>query len=93
MVKIVGLHHVGIPCNNLERAIDFYTQVLGMEMSGPINSGTLIVHFEGSNLPDGAREKLRNPEGETDLRDFMEMHGRVRPNMPRPKGLVRSHVG
>jgi catechol 2,3-dioxygenase-like lactoylglutathione lyase family enzyme len=75
-----------IPCNNLERAIDFYTRVLGMEMLGPINSGTLNVHFEGSNLPDGAGELLRNPEGEKDLRDFMEMYGRVRPNTPRPKG-------
>jgi catechol 2,3-dioxygenase-like lactoylglutathione lyase family enzyme len=86
MVKIVGLHHAGIPCNNLDRAIDFYTRVLGMKMAGPINSGTLVVHFEGSNLPESAREKLRNPEGEKDLHEFMEMYGKVHPNMSRPKG-------
>jgi catechol 2,3-dioxygenase-like lactoylglutathione lyase family enzyme len=85
-VKILGLHHGAIPCNDLDRAIDFYTRVLGMEMLGPINSGTLVVHFEGSNLPDGARDQLRNPDGERDLRDFIEMYGRVRPNKPRPKG-------
>jgi catechol 2,3-dioxygenase-like lactoylglutathione lyase family enzyme len=84
-VKIVGLHHAGIPCNNLERAVEFYTRVLGMKMIG-INSGTLVVHFEGSNLPDGAREKLRNPEGEKDLQNFMDMYARVRPQMSRPKG-------
>jgi methylmalonyl-CoA/ethylmalonyl-CoA epimerase len=30
MFKIKGVHHLGLPVNNLERAKKFYTEVLGM---------------------------------------------------------------
>lgn len=32
---ITGFHHVGISVSNLERAIDFYTEMLGMEVAAP----------------------------------------------------------
>ena len=30
MFKIKGVHHLGLPVNDLERAKKFYTEVLGM---------------------------------------------------------------
>jgi catechol 2,3-dioxygenase-like lactoylglutathione lyase family enzyme len=30
MIKTKGVHHIGIAVNNLERAVKFYTEVLGM---------------------------------------------------------------
>jgi catechol 2,3-dioxygenase-like lactoylglutathione lyase family enzyme len=31
MFKVKGVHHLGLPVNNLERAKAFYTEVLGMQ--------------------------------------------------------------
>ena len=30
MFKLKGVHHLGLPVNNLDRAKQFYTEVLGM---------------------------------------------------------------
>jgi catechol 2,3-dioxygenase-like lactoylglutathione lyase family enzyme len=31
MFKVKGVHHLGLPVNNLERAKAFYTEVLGRQ--------------------------------------------------------------
>jgi catechol 2,3-dioxygenase-like lactoylglutathione lyase family enzyme len=30
MIKTTGIYHMGIPCNDVGRAVKFYTEVLGM---------------------------------------------------------------
>ena len=32
MFKLKGVHHLGLPVNNLDRAKQFYTEVLGIDM-------------------------------------------------------------
>ena len=32
--SITGLHHIGVPVNDLKRAVEFYTTILGMELKG-----------------------------------------------------------
>ena len=86
VVTIQGLHHSGVPCNDLERAVEFYTKVLGIKPSGGISSNVLERHFTGSSLPEEVRDRLRSPEGEEELREFHEMYQRARPEQPRPGG-------
>ncbi len=33
MIKAQAIYHIGIPCNDVERAVKFYTQVLGMTVA------------------------------------------------------------
>src|ERR1051325_5425842 len=33
MIKTKGVYHIGIPVNNVERAVKFYTEVLGMKVA------------------------------------------------------------
>ena len=33
MIKTKGIYHIGIPVNDLERAIRFYTEILGMKVT------------------------------------------------------------
>jgi len=30
MIKTMGVYHIGIPCNDVDRAVRFYTEILGM---------------------------------------------------------------
>ena len=72
VVKIIGLHHAGIPVNDLDRAIDYYTQVLGMEVKGVNRSESSRGHFTGANLPkelDG-----QNVQGEADYQEYASWH-------------------
>ena len=55
VVKVTGIHHISIPCNDLQRAIRFYTEVLGMEFVRIIEGDT-APHFLGTNLPAGLQQ-------------------------------------
>ena len=33
MIKTQAIYHMGIPCNDVERAVRFYTEVLGMSVA------------------------------------------------------------
>jgi predicted enzyme related to lactoylglutathione lyase len=33
MIKTTGIYHMGIPCNDVGRAVKFYTEVLGMTIA------------------------------------------------------------
>ena len=33
MIKTKGVYHIGIPVNDIERAVKFYTEVLGMTVA------------------------------------------------------------
>ena len=33
MIRTKGIYHIGIPVDNMERAVKFYTEVLGMDVA------------------------------------------------------------
>lgn len=33
MIKTKGIYHIGIPVNDIDRAVEFYTDVLGMAVA------------------------------------------------------------
>jgi catechol 2,3-dioxygenase-like lactoylglutathione lyase family enzyme len=33
MIKTTGVYHIGIPCNDVSRAVKFYTEILGMSVA------------------------------------------------------------
>jgi catechol 2,3-dioxygenase-like lactoylglutathione lyase family enzyme len=33
MIKTTGVYHIGIPCNDVDRAVKFYTEILGMSIA------------------------------------------------------------
>ena len=48
MIKTKGVYHIGIPVNNMERAVKFYTEVLGMTnlRSGADDMGKILSREE-----------------------------------------------
>ncbi|HEX9445022.1 MAG TPA: VOC family protein [Candidatus Binatia bacterium] len=62
MFKVKGVHHLGIPVNNLERAKSFYTEVLGMhctKVDEDIETGGLYQKAMG-HYPLTARLFMQN---------------------------------
>jgi catechol 2,3-dioxygenase-like lactoylglutathione lyase family enzyme len=82
VVKVEGIHHAGIACNDLNRAVDFYTRVLGMKVMLRTDSESMQGHFVGTRLPPKAG--LESAEGEEDMRQFESEYRQVRPDRPRP---------
>lgn len=76
VVTITGLHHSGVLVNDLERAVEFYTRVLGMKLSFIRDADTRI-HFTGTNLPEGLDHK--NPQGEKDYHEYLEDYEKAKP--------------
>ena len=33
MIKTTGVYHIGIPCNDVDRVVKFYTEILGMSIA------------------------------------------------------------
>ena len=86
VVTIIDLHHAGIPVNNLERAVEYYTQILGMELKGVNRSDTNEGHFTGANLPkelDG-----QNIQGQNDYQEYADWHKQARGSEPAPTSPV-----
>ena len=62
MFKVKGVHHLGLPVNNLERAKNFYTEVLGMQcakVDEDIETGSLYKEAMG-HYPLTARLFMQN---------------------------------
>lgn len=72
-----GLHHIGIPVNDLDRAIAFYTNILGMEFKERNEEADTRGHFISSNVPPNVN--YESPEGEEDLVNFKLRYQRIRP--------------
>ena len=83
VIKITGLHHSGVLVNDLDRAVEFYTGVLGMTLSF-IRKADTRIHFTGTNLPEGLDHE--NPQGEKDYYEFLEDYAKAKPGK---KPLVR----
>ena len=80
LVKIIGLHHIGIPVNNLERAIDYYTQVLGMKLKIINRAANSRGHFIAGNLPNNVEDE--NEAGEFDYQEYARKHEQIRGHEP-----------
>jgi catechol 2,3-dioxygenase-like lactoylglutathione lyase family enzyme len=52
---ITGMNHVAISVSNLERAIAFYREILGLELAGPIIpfNGPLFAQIQALENPEG----------------------------------------
>lgn len=87
VVTITGIHHSGIPCNDLDRAVDFYTRVLGMKLLGK-NAGVDQVHFFGNFPPD----QQAYPAEEA-YREYVEDYQRARPGKKPVSNFARLKAG
>ena len=73
VVKITGMHHSGLLCNDLDRAVDFYTRVLGMEVISEVRGkgGRPGGHFTGTRVP--ADVEVDTKDGQADLDEFVAL--------------------
>jgi catechol 2,3-dioxygenase-like lactoylglutathione lyase family enzyme len=76
-VSITGLHHIGMPVNDLKRAVAFYTDVLGMDLKEVTHEDGTRGHFISSNVP--AEVPYESPSGEVELLRFHERYQNARP--------------
>jgi catechol 2,3-dioxygenase-like lactoylglutathione lyase family enzyme len=77
---IKGMNHVGISVSDLDRSIEFYRQMLGLELAGPIFpfAGPLFEQVMALENPQGRIGFLSNGSLQIELFEF------ARPN-PAPK--------
>ena len=52
MIKTKGVHHIGIPVNDVARAVKFYTEVLGMTI-GKLNRDDMGDRLNRADLRSG----------------------------------------
>jgi len=52
MIKTKGIYHVGIPVNDVERAVKFYTEILGMKIA-KLNRDDMGDHLSRADLRSG----------------------------------------
>ena len=73
---IKGMNHVGISVSNLERSIEFYKEMLGMELAGPIFpfSGPLFEQVMALEKPQGRIGFLSNGSLQIELFEFSHPH-------------------
>ena len=90
VATVLGLHHASLPCNDLDRAVDFYERVLGMRQLGAIRNSNGRVHFLGTNVPQGM-EPLDLRSG-ADYQEYLDMHQQAN-NKPPETNFVRMQAG
>jgi glyoxylase I family protein len=52
MIKTNGVYHIGIPVNDVERAVKFYTEILGMTIA-KLNRDDMGDHLNRADLRSG----------------------------------------
>jgi glyoxylase I family protein len=52
MIKTKGVYHIGIPVNDVERAVKFYTEILGMTVA-KLNRDDMGDHLNRADLRSG----------------------------------------
>ncbi|MEA2641612.1 MAG: Glyoxalase/Bleomycin resistance protein/Dioxygenase superfamily [Chloroflexota bacterium] len=90
VVKTLGIHHAGIPVNNVDRAVEFYSRVLGWELVGQYRVSDGKGHFTGS-APVELNYEV--PGAEQDFREFVEHYEQVRPGHTPRTCFARMKVG
>src|SRR5215212_8173421 len=91
VVTILGLHHAGIPCNDLNRAVEFYTKVLGMELLRENRSPDDRGHFLGGNTP--ADLGIKDPQAEADYQEYLANFQRKYPGATPASNFARMRAG
>lgn len=91
VVKIIGIHHSGIPCNNLDRAVDFYTRVLGMEIIKRSSSSDPRGHFLGGNTPPEV--STEDPIAESEYAEYVANYQRHNPGHVPAVNFMRLRAG
>lgn len=91
VVKILGLHHSGIPCNDLDRATDFYTRVLGMQILGVVKAPTGLGHFVDSRVP--AEVDFNTAELTRDYEEWVANYQQRQPGKVPPTRFSRLRAG
>jgi catechol 2,3-dioxygenase-like lactoylglutathione lyase family enzyme len=73
---IKGMNHVGISVSNLDRSIEFYRQMLGLELAGPIFpfAGPLFEQVMALENPQGRIGFLSNGSLQIELFEFSHPH-------------------
>jgi catechol 2,3-dioxygenase-like lactoylglutathione lyase family enzyme len=90
-VSITGLHHIGLPVNDLARAVAFYTEVLGMTVTSYSHEDGVRGHFISSNVPPDV--VYESPHGETDMANLAEHYESVRPDQTMSIHAARLKAG
>jgi len=90
VIKVTGIHHISIPCNDLQRAIRFYTEVLGMEFVRIIE-GETAPHFLGTNLPTGLQ--WDDSLAEQEHQEYLAAYEQSRPGGPPGTTLAQLRAG
>jgi catechol 2,3-dioxygenase-like lactoylglutathione lyase family enzyme len=68
---INGIHHVGISVSDLDRSIEFYCEILGMEMLGQASfGGEIMDHITGLTGTRGHSAMLRAGAQHLELFEF-----------------------
>jgi catechol 2,3-dioxygenase-like lactoylglutathione lyase family enzyme len=55
-LEIIAIEHVAINCVDIQKSIDFYSQILGFEHRQVVDCGDFDIHY--FTLPNGARLEL-----------------------------------
>jgi catechol 2,3-dioxygenase-like lactoylglutathione lyase family enzyme len=90
VVRVTGIHHISIPCNDLDRAVRFYTAVLGMEYVRTF-SGDTAPHFLGTNLPAGL--EWDDALAQREYREYMETYERPQPGRTPGTTIAQMRAG
>lgn len=93
VVKVLGIHHAGILCNDLDRAVDFYSRVLGMELVGTYRSSDGRAHFTGANLPPEVEKKVDIVEAQRDFEEYLGAYRQARPGRTPKTVFARMRCG
>lgn len=91
IIRVTGIHHMGIPCNDLDRAAAFYCEVFGMEVVGQLRGKSSRTHFTGSNIPADAHHE--NPDGERVFAEYAENYKARHPEQEPLTNFMRLRAG
>ena len=91
VVKTLGIHHSGIPVNDVDRATEFYTRVLGFELIGMYGSTGARGHFIGGNTP--AEVVYDTADAEKDLQEYQDAFSQRYPGEQPVTRFARMRVG
>ena len=60
-MKIIGVEHISINTNDIQRSLDFYQGILGFHPLEAVDCGDFVIHYLA--IPDGRRLELFDYHG------------------------------
>ena len=100
MIRTIGVYHIGIPVDDLDRAEDFYTKILGMQGGGRGGEGgarlarrmQLLVVALGIKKVDCAPARSNYRPFMVEAAALEKLHGLIKRLGRDFEGLVRNPV-